>query len=78
VQNERDQPVELYLEDRVVHLGPHERTELSSAALQSPQVRLMINRHYLSIHPSAREEASSEVEQAAQRPDEPVEPTEEK
>ena len=73
VQNERDQPVELYVEGRVVHLGPRERVELGAAALRAPQVRLMVERHVLVVEPLAEEAPRVETEEDEQ----PAEETEE-
>lgn len=72
VQNERDQPVELYVEGRVVHLGPRERVELGAAALRAPQVRLMVERHLLVVEPLAEEAPRVETEE-----EQPAEETEE-
>ena len=63
VQNERDQPVELYVEGRVVHLGPRERVELGAAALRAPQVRLMVEHHLLVVEPLAEEAPGVETEE---------------
>jgi hypothetical protein len=79
VHNERDQPVELYVGTRVVHLGPRERVELTAAALDAPQVRLMLARHLLGVQTLAPTEQPepSPGEPTSQPPHEAAEPVEE-
>jgi hypothetical protein len=59
VMNQRNQPLELNLGERVLVMAPHSQAELSSAELAAPLVRQMVRRHVLVVlSPPAAQAAS--------------------
>jgi hypothetical protein len=61
--NQRNQPLELNLGERVLVLAPHSQAELSSAELAAPLVRQMVRRHVLAVlsAPTAAQTGSADV-----------------
>ena len=64
VFNERDQPVELHLPDRVLSLGPREQVELDASAVASPQLDGLRRQGLLGVYP-VEASAASETSKAA-------------
>src|SRR4028118_395095 len=65
VFNQRDQPVELHFESRVVVLPPYGQAELEAEETASPQLQAFVSQRLVSV----REKESTEEEDAPRSPE---------